>query len=162
MAVNLFALAQQPERATYKSLADTADEAARHAEALDSLIDNQADDLAGLLVPVRDFLRMSQRLRADGEWWTETSEDAPMPDAEEQIRAAERAAAVHEAIRGLPDIFRDVFVRCEVDGADMPEVAREIGIPVNTGYNRLRLARAQFRKAVKRIMARRRLASGDL
>lgn len=58
MAVNLFALAQQPERATYKSLADTADEAARHAEALDSLIDNQADDPAGLLVPVRDFLRV--------------------------------------------------------------------------------------------------------
>jgi DNA-directed RNA polymerase specialized sigma24 family protein len=106
--------------------------------------------------------RMSQRLRADGEWWTETSEDAPMPDAEEQIRAAERAAVVHEAIRGLPDIFREVFVRCEVDGADMSEVAREIGIPVNTGYNRLRLARAHFREAVKRILARWRLASGDL
>lgn len=45
-------------------------------------------------------------------------------------------------IAELPEIFRDVFVRCEIEEAEMLEVARELGIPINTGYTRLHLARA--------------------
>lgn len=84
------------------------------------------------------------------------------PDVEEVWRGAERAHAVHEAIRDLPDIFREVFVRCEIEEVPMPEVAREIGIPINTGYTRLHLARARFQDALKRYMAKKRIGKDDL
>ena len=84
------------------------------------------------------------------------------PSVEELWRSAERANAVREAIRELPDIFREVFVRYEIDEMPMPEVARELGIPVNTGYTRLHLGRARFQEAIKRYLARRRLGKDDL
>ncbi|MFO0592878.1 MAG: RNA polymerase sigma factor [Polyangiaceae bacterium] len=84
------------------------------------------------------------------------------PTVEELWRSAERANAVREAISELPDIFREVFVRCEIDEMPMPEVARELGIPVNTGYTRLHLGRARFQEAIKRYLARRRLGKDDL
>lgn len=85
-----------------------------------------------------------------------------VPDAATLWRAAERAHVVHEAIRELPAMFREVFVRVEIEGMSMPDVAREMGIPVNTGHTRLHLARERFRDAIRRVMARRRLALGDL
>ncbi len=88
--------------------------------------------------------------------------DRAPPDVEELWRSAERAHAVREAIQELPDIFREVFVRCEIDEIPMPDVARELGIPVNTGYTRLHLARARFQEALRRYLARRRLGKEDL
>ncbi len=88
--------------------------------------------------------------------------DRAPTDVEELWRSAERAQAVRDAIDELPPMFREVFVRSELDERSMPEVARELGIPVNTGYTRLYLARQRFQEALRRHLARRRLGKGDL
>lgn len=72
---------------------------------------------------------------------------------EEEYQAEERRRAVHGAIAALPEMFRRVFVRAELDGASMAEIAAEIGIPVNTAYNRLHLARGRFLAALHRQSA---------
>ncbi len=105
----------------------------------------------------RDNERMAVQTHLD-----ESDAEGRTPDAEDLWRGAERAHAVHEAIRDLPEIFRDVFVRCEIDEVPMPDVARELGIPINTGYTRLHLARARFQEALKRYMARKRIGKDDL
>jgi RNA polymerase sigma-70 factor (ECF subfamily) len=48
---------------------------------------------------------------------------------------------------------RAVFVLYDIDGEPMKEIARSLGIPVNTAYSRLRLARSEFGLAVKRLRA---------
>jgi RNA polymerase sigma-70 factor (ECF subfamily) len=76
------------------------------------------------------------------------------PLADEQLV---RAQAMDLAIRALDAIDlprRSVFIMSELDGVAMPEIARALDIPVNTAYSRLRLARADFSAALKRIRAR--------
>ncbi len=46
---------------------------------------------------------------------------------------------------------RAVLVLYELDQVPMAEIARSLGIPVNTAYSRLRLARNDFRAAVTRL-----------
>jgi RNA polymerase sigma-70 factor (ECF subfamily) len=55
------------------------------------------------------------------------------------------------ALAELPEDRRAVFVMHELDEVPMPEVARTLGIPLNTGYSRLRIARGEFRAAVERL-----------
>lgn len=43
---------------------------------------------------------------------------------------------------------RTVVVMHDLEGFDAPEIAAQLGIPVNTVYSRIRLARADFREAV--------------
>jgi RNA polymerase sigma-70 factor, ECF subfamily len=81
---------------------------------------------------------------------------------EDDWQEAERREAVRAAIDELPEIFRDVFVRTEIENMRMPEIAQELGIPLNTGYTRLHLARARFLESLQRILARRRIQKQDL
>jgi RNA polymerase sigma-70 factor, ECF subfamily len=46
---------------------------------------------------------------------------------------------------------RAVIVMHDWDGEPIPEVARALGIPLNTAYSRLRLARADLADAVRRL-----------
>ena len=46
-----------------------------------------------------------------------------------------------------------MFVMHELDGHAAPEIADAMGIPLNTAYSRLRLARQDFAAAIKRIHA---------
>ena len=39
----------------------------------------------------------------------------------------------------------------DIDGHVMPDIAAALGVPLNTAYSRLRLARADFAAAVKRL-----------
>lgn len=70
--------------------------------------------------------------------------------AEERYQESERHAIIQQLIAELPDIFREVFVRAEIDEQPMPEIAAALGIPVNTGYTRLHLARRRFSEALDR------------
>jgi len=92
----------------------------------------------------------------------EVAGEPTQPSAEQDWQARQRHEAVHACVEELPDIFREVFVRCQIDELPMAEVACDLGIPVNTGYTRLHLARARFAEAVCRHLARRRLSKDDL
>jgi RNA polymerase sigma-70 factor (ECF subfamily) len=51
---------------------------------------------------------------------------------------------VARALEQLPMEQRAVLVRHDIDGFAAPEIARELELPLNTVYSRLRLARAKF------------------
>lgn len=90
--------------------------------------------------------------------------EEPVTDwsAEDDWRDRERREAVRGAIADLPDSLREVFVRCEIQHVAMSEVARDLGILVNTGYTRLHLARARFLESLQRSLARRRVKGEEL
>jgi RNA polymerase sigma-70 factor (ECF subfamily) len=67
------------------------------------------------------------------------------------IRKLEAAQLVHRALRTLPEERREVFVLHELDQISIPEVAEALGLPVDTAYSRLRVARDEFRAAVSRL-----------
>lgn len=73
------------------------------------------------------------------------------PGAEEQLVAQDAARLVHDALAGLPEAQRDVFVLHELDGLSMPEIAELTAVPLNTLYSRLRLGRARFVAEVHRL-----------
>lgn len=73
---------------------------------------------------------------------------------DERIDAERGRRLVLEALDTLDLDKRAVFVMHEIDGAAMPAIASALGIPVNTAYSRLRLAREAFAAAVKRLRAR--------
>jgi RNA polymerase sigma-70 factor (ECF subfamily) len=77
------------------------------------------------------------------------------PAADEAVAQAQRRALVLEALESLDLDKRAVFVLHDIDERAMPEVAEALSVPLNTLYSRLRLARAEFAQAVKRIMLRR-------
>jgi len=105
----------------------------------------------------REHERGALKSRAD-----EETDEPCQQSAELDWQAAERKQAVHASIDELPPLFRDIFVRCEIDEVPMAEVAKELGIPVNTGYTRLYLARARFAEAIRRYLARRKLGPEEL
>src|SRR5689334_2645076 len=82
---------------------------------------------------------------------------APDAQPEEALRAREAAELVELGLDRLEFEQRAVFVMHDIDGFPMAEVAAALSIPVNTGYSRLRLARARFAAAVRKM----KLAGGD-
>jgi len=113
--------------------------------------------------PVKPWLfgfayRVAQEHRRNGKKRATPAASEPVdtqPLADEIVARAEDRQLVLDALATL-DIERcAVFVMFEVDEIPMTEIARTVGIPVNTGYSRLRLAREDFAAAVKRLRARR-------
>jgi RNA polymerase sigma-70 factor (ECF subfamily) len=70
---------------------------------------------------------------------------------EESIAVREARTVVLAALESVEDHRRAVFVMAEIDGLTAPEIAEALGIPVNTVYSRLRLARTEFASGVKRF-----------
>lgn len=105
----------------------------------------------------REHERGALRSRAD-----EDTEEPTQQSAEEDRVASDRVALVHAAVADLEPIFRVIFERAELREEPMAEIAKDLGIPVNTGYTRLHLARERFADAVRRHLARRRLHEGDV
>jgi RNA polymerase sigma-70 factor (ECF subfamily) len=105
----------------------------------------------GIAVRVaRDWRRLA-RVRREvpgGESLDAREDDAPGPD--ELLHARRREAIVRSALDALDFDRRAVFVMHDIEGIAMPEIATALGIPLNTGYSRLRLARADFTAHVKR------------
>jgi RNA polymerase sigma-70 factor (ECF subfamily) len=48
----------------------------------------------------------------------------------------------------LGPLKREVFVLAELEEMTMPEIAEAVGIPLNTAYSRLRVARQEFSEAL--------------
>ena len=74
--------------------------------------------------------------------------------AGEPMSARERQALLNEALQGVGVERREVLLLHELEGLPIPEVARTLGVPLNTAYSRLRVAREELGAAVKRIQAR--------
>ncbi|HSQ63698.1 MAG TPA: RNA polymerase sigma factor [Polyangiaceae bacterium] len=113
--------------------------------------------------PIRPWLfgfayRVAQEHRRNGKKRATHTASEPVdtrPLADEIVSRAEDRQLVLDALATL-DLERcAVFVMFEVDEVPMNEIARSFGIPVNTGYSRLRLAREDFAAAVKRLKVRR-------
>jgi RNA polymerase sigma-70 factor (ECF subfamily) len=75
------------------------------------------------------------------------------PSAEEEIARREERALVVEALRAVPIERSAVFVLMEIDGCSAPEAAEALGIPLNTVYSRIRVAREEFTAALRRVQA---------
>lgn len=63
---------------------------------------------------------------------------------------AEASSLAQLVLQSLELERRAVFVMHEIDGSPMPEIADALGIPLNTAYSRLRLARTQFTDTLRR------------
>jgi RNA polymerase sigma-70 factor (ECF subfamily) len=76
--------------------------------------------------------------------------------AHERLEQAEDRALVLRALDAVELGRRAVLVMHDIDGHPVPAIARELGLPLNTTYSRLRLARDEFRAAVTRLRRERR------
>jgi RNA polymerase sigma-70 factor, ECF subfamily len=73
-----------------------------------------------------------------------------MPADEQMVIGEDRALAL--AALGSIDVERRaVFVLHELDEVPIPQVADALGIPTNTAYSRLRVARKEFAAAAARL-----------
>lgn len=105
-------------------------------------------------------LRIASDYRKNS-WQKRRSSDAPRdePDTkslpDELVAQRQRQALVIEALEDIALDRRAVFVMHEIDGEPIPVVAEALAIPLNTAYSRLRLARADFDAALRRLRAKR-------
>jgi RNA polymerase sigma-70 factor (ECF subfamily) len=109
--------------------------------------------LFGVALRVASDYRRSARIQRE-RVTDELDREGVTPPTDEQIDHGRRRALVLSALDALSDEQRDVFVRHELEGAPIPEIATAIGIPLNTAYSRLRLARERFVAAVRAISSR--------
>ena len=79
------------------------------------------------------------------------------PAADEAVAADEARSLVLSALGKVDAERRPVLIMHDIDAVSMPDIVAALGIPLNTGYSRLRLARAEFAAAVQRIRGRRAL-----
>lgn len=110
--------------------------------------------------PIRPWLftiayRMALRhnARRKREWLTSEVVDVPdsSADLERQTLESERRELVLRALECVEIERRAVFVLADIDEVPVPEIALQFGVPLNTAYSRLRLARQDFRRAVQRL-----------
>ena len=73
------------------------------------------------------------------------------PAVDERIEAHEERRLVRQALESVDLDRRAVLILHDLDEVPVPEVAEALGIPLNTAYSRLRLARAELAAAAKRL-----------
>lgn len=73
--------------------------------------------------------------------------------ADEQLAKEQDKDLVRRALDALDIDRRAIIVMHEYEGYAVPQIAETLGIPLNTAYSRLRLAREQFVAAVRRLQA---------
>ncbi len=73
---------------------------------------------------------------------------APGPCPFDAAARVEAGEFVLTFLQGLSDAKRDVFVLCVLEELSAPDASRILEIGLNTVYSRLRLARADFKRAL--------------
>jgi RNA polymerase sigma-70 factor, ECF subfamily len=91
---------------------------------------------------------------------SEISNDASDPtlSAEDQLVERDNRAILDRALDSVPLERRAILVLHELEGRAIPEIAEALGLPVNTAYSRLRIARGELSQAIGRIRAQKREA----
>ena len=103
--------------------------------------------LSYLFRVVADYRKRSfRRHERTGMTLSLTSTD---PTPEEHASQRAQLALVERALDALPEGRREVFVMAVIEEHSIPEVAEAMGIPLNTAYSRLRVAREEFVAAIR-------------
>lgn len=76
--------------------------------------------------------------------------EAPGRSPFEIVEHNQAARLLGEILAELDDDRREVFVLMEVEQLSAPDVAQVLGVPLNTVYSRLRVARQRFEAALAR------------
>lgn len=79
----------------------------------------------------------------------------PRPTAEDEVEAIKTRELVLDALEDVREERRPILVLHDIEGIAAPEIAEALGIPLNTVYSRLRLARADMRAAIQTRRERR-------
>jgi RNA polymerase sigma-70 factor (ECF subfamily) len=77
---------------------------------------------------------------------------AESPDDVASLREATRL--LQQVLDGLDEKKREVLVLAELEGFSSPEIAKILGIGLNTVYSRLRVAREEFERLAARYRTR--------
>lgn len=85
---------------------------------------------------------------------TAGDENTEAPSAGEIHESMASIRLVHELLGQLDPVRRVILERFEIDGESMVEIAGDLGISVNTGHTRLRLAREDFRRLLEARLRR--------
>jgi RNA polymerase sigma-70 factor (ECF subfamily) len=104
----------------------------------------------------RDYKRLARRRHEVIGAVDEERTVADVPRADDLVAARETHALVCDALACLDWDKRAVFVACELEELSVTEIAQDLGVTRNTAASRLRLARAEFTKAVRRLALTRR------
>jgi RNA polymerase sigma-70 factor (ECF subfamily) len=104
--------------------------------------------LFGIAYRVALGFQRSARVRREVFSDVDARDLALLPD--EALAARGRRERLAELLSALDLDRRAVLVLHDIDGHSMPEIAESLGIPLNTGYSRLRLARADLLMSLKR------------
>ena len=67
---------------------------------------------------------------------------------EQEVQLREAGQLLHHLLSSLKPKQREVFVAVELEQLSVPEVARALGLRLNTAYTRLRAARRSFERAL--------------
>ncbi len=109
--------------------------------------------LFGIALRVASGYRAKAKHRVTQELAEDVVSEAPLPD--DQLEDVQKRALVLRALDRVELDRRAVLILVDLDGRPVPEVAEHLGIPLNTAYSRLRLARAEFTEAARRLAAAR-------
>jgi RNA polymerase sigma-70 factor (ECF subfamily) len=101
----------------------------------------------------RRVVHSHRRRRSKGESGEPVEVDALTSPGQSPLAAAEQSARLRllsVLLDGLDEPKREVFVLSEILEMNGREIAETLGIPMNTVYSRLRVAREEFDKAAQR------------
>jgi RNA polymerase sigma-70 factor, ECF subfamily len=99
-----------------------------------------------------DYRRLARHRREVPEAGRETPDQSTPADTQLEHRQA--VLLVNQALDSLSLEQRTVLVMHDLEEIAMPTVVEALGIPLNTGYSRLRLARQAFAQAVNKLQQR--------
>src|SRR5579884_853943 len=106
---------------------------------------------------VRNLARMKRRESASV---AEIGERAFEHDIADDLIRNESIAALHAALRELPERYRDAIALCDLEEKSYEDAARVIACPVGTVRSRLHRARAMLAATLKRADAARKVGVG--
>ena len=103
----------------------------------------------------RDYRRLARHRHEVMDETAGTTSDVA-PAADQLLAARQDHELVMRALDALDWDKRVVFVACELEEQEVTAVAAMLGVSRNTAASRLRLARAEFTVAVRRLARRER------
>jgi RNA polymerase sigma-70 factor (ECF subfamily) len=116
--------------------------------------DKERAFLFGTALRVASDVRRAVARRREVPGVEESQAVDPRPHADELVDQKEKRALLDEILEALPMNLRAAFVLYELEELTVTEISNMLSIPRGTVASRLRLARKEFEKVVKRLKAR--------